>query len=73
MANHKSGAERYNDRVAKIMDNCRRLERERLERGEMPNPSLTDPETARRYGWEMNGREVKKREGIQPEPKGEHI
>jgi len=58
MANYKSGAERYNDRMAKLMENCRRIEHERLERGEMPNPSLTDPETARKYGWEIIGREV---------------
>jgi len=54
------GAIRYNNRMEKIMEDCRRLERERLERGEMPNPSLTDPETARKYGWEITGREVKK-------------
>jgi hypothetical protein len=52
------GAERYNNRMDKILENTRRLERERLERGQMPNPSLTDPETARQYGWHMVGREV---------------
>jgi hypothetical protein len=60
MANYKTGSERYNDRVDKMMADCRRIERERLERGEMPNPSLTDPETALKYGWVMVGREVKR-------------
>lgn len=60
MANYKSGAERYNDRMAKLFENCRRLERENLERGAMPNPSLTSPEEARKYGWEITGREVKR-------------
>jgi hypothetical protein len=58
MANYKSGAERYNDRMDKIWDTAKRLERERLERGEIPNPSLTDPETALKYGWKMEGRTV---------------
>lgn len=58
MANHKSGAERYNDRMNKIFEDARRLERQRLERGEMPNPSLTSPEDARKYGWAIVGREV---------------
>jgi hypothetical protein len=60
MANHKSGAERHNDRMDKIVAEARRLEHERLERGEEPNPSLTSPEEARKYGWEITGREVKK-------------
>lgn len=58
MANHKSGSERYNDRISKIYEDARRVERERLERGEMPNPSLTSPEDALRYGWKITGREV---------------
>jgi hypothetical protein len=61
MGHTKTASERYNDRVSKIMAECRRIERERLEQGLMPNPSLTDPETARKYGWEMEGREVKRR------------
>ena len=60
MANYKRAAERYNDRMGKIFADAKRLERESLERGEMPNPNLTDPDTARKYGWEMIGREVKK-------------
>ena len=60
MRRQKTKSERYNDRMAKIYEDCRQLERERLERGEMPNPNLTDPETARRYGWEIVGRDVKK-------------
>jgi len=44
----------------KIVAEARRLEHERLERGEEPNPSLTSPEEARKYGWEITGREVKK-------------
>lgn len=60
MANYKSGAERRNDRMDKIFEDARRLERERLERGEIPNPSLTSPETALKYGWEMIGREVRR-------------
>ena len=58
MANYKRASERYNDRVTKLMAHCRRLEHERLERGEMPNPSLTSPEDARKYGWEIDGRNV---------------
>ena len=53
------GAQRYNNRMENLMQRCRQLEHERLERGEMPNPSLTSPETARKYGWEMVGREVR--------------
>jgi hypothetical protein len=51
-------AERYNNRMHAIFAGAKRLERERLERGEKPNPSLTDPETALRYGWKIVGREV---------------
>lgn len=58
MANHKSGSERYNDRMHKIVEDAKRLEHERLRRGEMPNPSLTAPEDARKYGWEIVGRTV---------------
>lgn len=54
------GAQRYNNRMEKIFENARRLERERLERGEMPNPSLTSPEDAAKYGWKIVGREVTK-------------
>jgi hypothetical protein len=55
MANHKSGSERYNDKMAKIFENAKHLERERLKRGEMPNPGLTSQEDARKYGWEITG------------------
>lgn len=48
----------YNDRMRKIWDDCRKLERERLERGEMPNPNLTSPEDALKYGWIISGRNV---------------
>lgn len=58
MANHKRSSERYNDRMSKLYENARRIERERLERGEMPNPSLTSPDDARKYGWEIVGRKV---------------
>lgn len=60
MANHKSGSERYNDRMHKIYEDARRLEQKRLEQGEMPNPSLTSPEDALRYGWIIDGREVRR-------------
>ena len=60
MANYKRAAERYNDRMAKLFEHCKQLEHERLERGEMPNPNLTSPDEARKYGWEIAGREVKK-------------
>lgn len=36
------GAQRYNNRMDKIWEGARRLERERLARGEKPNPNLTD-------------------------------
>jgi hypothetical protein len=49
MANHKSGAERYNDRMAKTWEDAKRLERERLKRGEEPNFNLTSPEEAQKY------------------------
>lgn len=49
------GAQRYNDRMGKLVAGCRKLEHERLERGEMPNPALTSPEVARQYGWEIVG------------------
>jgi hypothetical protein len=52
------GSERYNNRMTKLMDNARRLEKQRLEDGEMPNPSLTSPEEAAKHGWLINGREV---------------
>jgi hypothetical protein len=42
MANYKTGAERYNDRMSKIWETARKIERERLARGEAPNPSLTN-------------------------------
>lgn len=44
----------------KIMDKARSLERENLKNGIQPNPSLTSPEEAAKYGWEIKGREVKK-------------
>lgn len=58
MANHTSGAERRNKRMSKIFDKAHELEKQRLEDGEMPNPSLTSPEEARKYGWEIKGRKV---------------
>jgi hypothetical protein len=54
----KSKAERYNDRMEAILDTAKRLECERLKRGEMPNPGLTSPEKARKYGWKITGREM---------------
>lgn len=60
MANYKSGAQRHNDMMDRIFDKARKLEKERLEKGEEPNPSLTSPEVAKKYGWEIKGREVKK-------------
>ena len=42
MANHTTGAQRYNARMNKIWQEARALERERLARGEDPNPNLTD-------------------------------
>lgn len=63
MIRTRLGAERYNNRMSKIYEDAKRLERERLVRGEMPNPGLTSPEEARKYGWEIKGREVKKIEG----------
>ena len=59
-ARRKTASERYNERMHKLFEQARRLEHERLERGEMPNPSLTDPETALRYGWVITGRDVKR-------------
>jgi hypothetical protein len=44
----------------KIYEDARKLERERLERGESPNPNLTSPEEALKYGWVINGREVRR-------------
>lgn len=41
-ANYKTGAERHNDRQNRIMDKARSLEKERLARGEKPNPNLTE-------------------------------
>jgi hypothetical protein len=58
MANYKTGSQRYNDRMDKIMADARRIERERLARGEKPNPNLTSPEEARQYGWNIRGRDV---------------
>jgi hypothetical protein len=46
--------------MERLMEGCRKLERESLERGEMPNPSLTSPEEALKYGWEIKGRDVKR-------------
>lgn len=60
MANYKTGAQRYNDRMEKIFSNAHRMEKERLERGEMPNPSLTSPEEGKKHGWIIKGREVSK-------------
>lgn len=60
MANYKTGAQRYNDRIDKIFNEARRLEKERLARGEKPNPSLTSPEEGMRHGWLIKGRNVSK-------------
>lgn len=38
----KSSAEKRNDRMHVIFATAHRLERERLERGEIPNPNLTE-------------------------------
>ena len=38
----RTGAQRYNNRQDKIFDRARKLEKERLARGEKPNPNLTD-------------------------------
>ena len=35
------GAIRYNNRMEKIWENARRIEADRLKRGEEPNPNLT--------------------------------
>lgn len=42
------------------LDEAREVQRECEERGEMPNPNLTSPETAARYGWKITGRDVTK-------------
>ena len=47
----KSAAERYNDRMHSIFEKARQLEHARLEAGEMPNPNLTSPQEANKYGW----------------------
>lgn len=61
------GAVRYNNRMQRFFDNAHRLERERLERGEMPNPGLTSPDEALKYGWLIKGREVTKACGLNGE------
>lgn len=58
--NTTTGAQRANNRMDKIFSNAKKLEQERLIRGEMPNPSLTSPEEAAKYGWNIKGREVTK-------------
>ena len=60
MANYKRAAERHNDRMERIYAEARQLEHERLERGEEPNPSLTSPEDALKYGWVIIGRQVRR-------------
>ena len=42
MANYKTGAQRYNDKMNKIMDTARATEKKRIAAGEKPNPNLTD-------------------------------
>jgi hypothetical protein len=42
MANHTTGAQRTNARQDKIWEDAKRIERERVARGEKPNPNLTD-------------------------------
>lgn len=37
----RTSARRYNDRMEKIWSNARRIEAERITRGERPNPNLT--------------------------------
>jgi hypothetical protein len=46
--------------MGRIFENAHKLERERLEQGEEPNPSLTSPGEALKYGWIVTGRDVKK-------------
>jgi len=62
MANYKTGAQRYNDRMDRIFSNAKNLEKKRLSEGKKPNPSLTSPEEALKHGWIIKGRDVKKRE-----------
>lgn len=55
MANHTTGAQRYNNRMDKIMSNARDIESKRLSQGHAPNPSLTSSEVAKKHGWERKG------------------
>ncbi len=47
MANYKTGAQRYNDRMDKIMQNARKIEDERIAGGKRPNPNLTSSDDPR--------------------------
>lgn len=38
---HMTGVQRYNARMEKIWEDARKLEAERLAKGERPNPNLT--------------------------------
>ena len=44
----------------RVFSEAKKLEQERLKQGKEPNPSLTSPEEAKKYGWEINGRDVKR-------------
>lgn len=60
MTNYLTASQRYNNKLHKIFADAHKLEQERLKAGEEPNPSLTSPEEAKRYGWLIKGREVTK-------------
>lgn len=49
MANYKTGAQRYNDRMDKIFATARQTERERLARGEEHNPNLSSKQQCGHY------------------------
>lgn len=42
MSNHTTGAQRYNAMKDKIFDTAHKIERDRIAKGEKPNPNLTD-------------------------------
>jgi hypothetical protein len=45
------GVQRHNNRMDNIWNDAKELERKRVAAGEEPNPSLTSPEEAAKYGW----------------------
>ena len=45
------GAQRYNNKMDRAFADAKRIEQERLRAGEEPNPNLTSPEEAKKYGW----------------------